>query len=158
MAEADAAMRERVRQLIPQKPPFHFIDEITSLSPDTIRSRYSLPDATAWFYQGHFPGRPITPGVILIEIMAQTTVVALGVYNFILMGENLDQLSVFAECEMEFSEMVLPATRLLVSGEKQYLRRGKLKSKCTLEREDGTLLASGILSGVAVPIQAQHDG
>ncbi|MBE7438789.1 MAG: beta-hydroxyacyl-ACP dehydratase [Spirochaetales bacterium] len=150
MAEADAAARERVRQLIPQKPPFHFIDEITSLNADSIRARYRLPGAEAWFYRGHFPERPITPGVILIEIMAQTAVVALGVYNFILMNEDLNQLSVFAECEMEFSQMVLPETVLIVSGEKEYLRRGKLKSLCNMELEDGTLVASGALSGVAI--------
>src|SRR5690349_6432296 len=64
---------------IPQKVPFRFVDEILEVQETRIVGRYQfLP--TEFFYIGHFPGNPITPGVILLESMAQVGAVALGIY------------------------------------------------------------------------------
>ena len=60
---------------IPQQEPFRFIDEILELSEDHILAAYRFRE-DADFYRGHFPGNPVTPGVILIETMAQSGVVA----------------------------------------------------------------------------------
>ena len=66
-------------ELLPQQEPFRFIDEILEVDEEHIVARYTFrPEAD--FYRGHFPGNPITPGVLLIESMAQTGVVALGIY------------------------------------------------------------------------------
>ena len=71
--------KEDILELVPQQPPFRFIDDIIELSDDGIVSSYKFkPDET--FYTGQFPGNPITPGVILLETMAQTGVVAYGIY------------------------------------------------------------------------------
>ena len=60
----------RVLDLLPQQEPFRFVDEILEMDDDHIVARYTFrPDAD--FYRGHFPGNPITPGVLLIEAMAQ---------------------------------------------------------------------------------------
>ena len=68
---------EEVLELLPQQEPFRFIDEILEVDEDHIVARYRFrPDAD--FYRGHFPGDPITPGVILLESLAQVGVVALG--------------------------------------------------------------------------------
>ena len=64
---------------MPQQDPFRFIDEILELD----RNTSSGPTGSGRMnisIRGHFPGRPITPGVILIETMAQTGVVAFGLY------------------------------------------------------------------------------
>ena len=55
---------------LPQKEPFRFLDEIVELDDEHIVARYTFREE-ADFYRGHFPGNPITPGVILIETMAQ---------------------------------------------------------------------------------------
>ena len=69
----------QVLDLLPQQEPFRFVDEILEVGDDHIVARYTFrPEAD--FYRGHFPGNPITPGVLLIEAMAQTGVVALGIY------------------------------------------------------------------------------
>jgi 3-hydroxyacyl-[acyl-carrier-protein] dehydratase len=79
MATQDiAALSQQVINLMPQKKPFLFIDRITSIDNDGIASEYFF-DPNLDFYRGHFPGHPVTPGVILIEAMAQTAVVAHGV-------------------------------------------------------------------------------
>jgi len=60
-----------VLQLIPHRPPFLFVDEIVSVAADSlIESRTFRTDEE--FYQGHYPGAPITPGVILCEAVFQT--------------------------------------------------------------------------------------
>jgi len=69
----------QVLDLLPQQEPFRFVDEILEIGDDHIVARYTFrPEAD--FYRGHFPGNPITPGVLLIEAMAQTGVVALGIH------------------------------------------------------------------------------
>src|SRR5512137_2288214 len=77
-----AANRETILQIllnIPQQHPFRFIDEILELDEEHIVGAYRFRE-DEYFYPGHFPGQPITPGVILIETMAQTGVVAFGLY------------------------------------------------------------------------------
>ena len=64
---------------IPHRPPFRFVDEIVELDDEHIVAAYRFP-ADADFYRGHFPGNPITPGVLLLEAMAQAGVVAHGIY------------------------------------------------------------------------------
>ena len=72
---------EEVLELLPQQEPFRFVDEILEVDEDHIVAQYRFrPDAD--FYRGHFPGDPITPGVILLESLAQVGVVALGIYIY----------------------------------------------------------------------------
>jgi 3-hydroxyacyl-[acyl-carrier-protein] dehydratase len=75
----DPLRGEEVLELLPQQEPFRFVDEILEVDSEHIVSRYTFRPG-ADFYRGHFPGNPITPGVLLIEAMAQTGVVALGIY------------------------------------------------------------------------------
>ena len=60
----------QVTDLIPHRPPFLFVDEIVSSTPDSLVARRTWP-AEADFYQGHYPGAPITPGVLLCEAVFQ---------------------------------------------------------------------------------------
>jgi 3-hydroxyacyl-[acyl-carrier-protein] dehydratase len=60
-----------ILQLIPHRPPFLFVDEIVSETPDTLVAKRTFrPDED--FYKGHYPGAPITPGVLLCEAVFQT--------------------------------------------------------------------------------------
>jgi 3-hydroxymyristoyl/3-hydroxydecanoyl-(acyl carrier protein) dehydratase len=78
--EADAVLRSRILEMVPQRPPFRFIEEILELDEEHIVGVYRFR-SDEYFYAGHFPGLPVTPGVILIETMAQTGVVAFGLYT-----------------------------------------------------------------------------
>ena len=61
----------QVLGLIPHRPPFLFVDEIVSETPDGLVARRTWrPDEA--FYGGHYPGAPITPGVLLCEAVFQT--------------------------------------------------------------------------------------
>ncbi len=63
-------MAPTVTDLIPHRPPFLFVDEIVSESPDGLVARRTWR-ADEDFYQGHYPGAPITPGVLLCEAVFQ---------------------------------------------------------------------------------------
>jgi 3-hydroxyacyl-[acyl-carrier-protein] dehydratase len=60
-----------ILQLIPHRPPFLFVDEIVSETPDGLVARRTWRAEEA-FYKGHYPGAPITPGVLLCESVFQT--------------------------------------------------------------------------------------
>jgi len=131
---------------IPHRPPFRFIDEILELDADHIVATYRFrPDAD--FYRGHFPGNPVTPGVLLVEAMAQAGVVAHGIY---LCGANPAMLTLFTDATVEFTGIVRPGDRVVVRGRKILLRRNLLRSAVEMTLEDGSVVCSGTLSGMGV--------
>ncbi|MEE2674890.1 MAG: beta-hydroxyacyl-ACP dehydratase [Myxococcota bacterium] len=138
---------------MPQQEPFRFIDEITEVDDEHIVASYRFRE-DADFYRGHFPGNPITPGVILIETMAQAGVVALGLYLCALerSPEELEKLvTVFTDANVEFSGTVSPGERVTSIGTKTFFRRLKLRSEVEMRLDDGTVVCSGVLSGIGVP-------
>ena len=144
---------EQVLALVPQREPFRFIDEILELDENHIVStvRFS-PELD--FYRGHFPARPITPGVILIEAMAQAGVVALGLYLLALEDADADSdkvLTLFTDMDVEFSGVVNPGDQVSVHAQKVFFRRRKLRSQVEMRLSGGSIVCSGTLSGMGVP-------
>ncbi len=139
-----------VLEKLPQQKPFRFLDEILEISETSIVGKYTYrPDE--FFYAGHFPGNPVTPGVILLETMAQTGVVALGIY--LTMKANTfhtDIMTFFAEAEVEFLAPVFPGTTVWIYGEKVFYRHNKLRSRVEMRLEDKSVAASGTVSGMGV--------
>ncbi len=139
--------------MIPQQEPFRFVDEIVSIDADRVEATYRWPEE-ADFYRGHFPGNPVTPGVLLVEAMAQAGVVALGIYLLSAEGSRADAeklVTVFTDANVEFSGLVRPGDRVHISGRKVFYRRRKLRSEVEMRLEDGRVVCSGVLSGMGVP-------
>lgn len=143
---------EQVLAAIPQQEPFRFIDEIVSIDADRIVANYRFrPDHD--FYRGHFPGNPVTPGVILIETMAQAGIVALGIYLMSLEGADLDSekmMTLFTDVSVDFGGIVKPGDRVTIEAKKVFWRRRKLRSEAELRLDDGTIVCSGTVSGMGV--------
>lgn len=149
---ATGLSREQVLAAIPQQEPFRFVDEIVEVDDEHIVSRYTFrPDAD--FYRGHFPGNPITPGVLLIEAMAQTGVVALGIY-IVGRERGIEEvrrvLTVFTDVTAEFSGVVRPGDTVTIRAKKVFFRRMKLRSEVEMRTADGTLVATATLAGMGV--------
>ena len=148
----DTLTPSEVLAAIPQQEPFRFIDEILEVDDDHIVASYRFrPEAE--FYRGHFPGKPVTPGVLMIESMGQAGVVGLGIYLLAKergRGAIADLVTVFTDAEVEFSGFVRPNERVVITGKKIFFRRLKLRSQVEMRLENGTLVCAGTLAGMGV--------
>jgi 3-hydroxyacyl-[acyl-carrier-protein] dehydratase len=152
---ADSVLRDRILEMVPQQHPFRFISEIRELDEEHIVGVHRFAE-DEYFYQGHFPGFPVTPGVILIETMAQTGVVAFGIYLQLLLKKDEkpmgDMIALFTFADsVEFNDVVHPGETVIVSAKKSYFRGKQLKAECTMTRQDGSAICSGFITGRAVP-------
>ena len=153
MASGRELSPAEVLALVPQQPPFRFIDQIHELDREHIVASYRFPE-DADFYRGHFPGNPITPGVILVETMAQAGVVAQGIYLYALEvdAEEIEKIvTVFTDCSVDFTGSVLPGDRVTTTGRVKFFRRKKLRAEVEMKLDDGTVVCTGELSGMGVP-------
>lgn len=94
--------------LLPHREPFLLIDEIVGLEPGvSAHARWTLRE-DLWFFRGHFPGNPITPGVLIVEALAQT-----GGLAAMSLEENRGKLALFAGIErVRFRRPVRPGDTL----------------------------------------------
>lgn len=61
-----------IMKLIPHRPPFLFVDKVIDIVPFQKATGLKMVTMNEWFFQGHFPNRPIMPGVLIVEALAQT--------------------------------------------------------------------------------------
>lgn len=63
--------KEQIMDIIPHRDPFLLIDEILELEPGVrvVARKFIKPDE--FWFKGHFPGQPVTPGVLMLEMLAQ---------------------------------------------------------------------------------------
>ncbi|GIS83811.1 MAG: hypothetical protein CM1200mP16_01110 [Nitrospina sp.] len=64
-------MSQDFLQFIPHRPPFLFVDKVVEETMDTIKTEKFI-DSEEAFFQGHYPERPIMPGVLIFESIFQT--------------------------------------------------------------------------------------
>ena len=139
---------EDILSKLPYSKPFLFVDEIISINENGVEGTYTF-DPTLDFYKGHFKDNPVTPGVILTEVMAQIGVVCLGIF---LLNDKYTKNTAIAltSSEIEFIKSVFPNEKVTVNSEKIYFRFGKLKCKVTMKNEQGEEVCSGIIAGMIV--------
>jgi 3-hydroxyacyl-[acyl-carrier-protein] dehydratase len=141
-----------VLELVPQQRPFRFLDRLIAIDERRAVGEYTFrPDEA--FYEGHFPGDPVTPGVILLEAMCQTGLVALGIYLLGLEAPRAEverTVTLFTDSEVEFARVVRPGATVRIDAERVFWRRRKLRSSVRLSLADGTPVATGTVSGMGV--------
>jgi 3-hydroxyacyl-[acyl-carrier-protein] dehydratase len=137
---------------LPYKSSFRFVDHIAFLNENEVRGEYTLKQ-DSFFYEDHFEGNPVTPGVIITEIMAQIGLVVLGIFLILKETDHSfnDDDSLFpllTSTDVSFYKMVLPGQKVTVISKKQYFRFGKLKCYVEMLDSDGELIAKGTFSGI----------
>ena len=145
-------MYDAILNLLPYKSSFRFVDTVLLLTTEEVRGEFTLRK-DAFFYEDHFPGNPVTPGVIITEIMAQIGLVVLGL-NLIVQGETEKNIPpgsnifpLLSSSEVSFFKMVLPGEKVTVISRKQYFRFNKLKCAVEMYNASDELVAKGIFSG-----------
>ena len=102
---------ERIQTMLPHRYPFLLVDRVVEFEPGKRVLAYKNVSANEEFFQGHFPSRPVMPGVLVIEALAQ----AGGVLTQLSRGSsNADgRLSYLVKIDnAKFSRMVVPGDRL----------------------------------------------
>jgi 3-hydroxyacyl-[acyl-carrier-protein] dehydratase len=133
--------RAQIEEILPHRDPFLLLDEIVELDPGVrVVARKRVRD-DEWYLAGHFPGRPIMPGVLIVEAMAQTGAVAVLAEE-----ENRGKLALFAGIDdVRFKRIVEPGDELELTCELERVRGpvGRGKARATV---DGELAARGVLT------------
>ena len=140
---------DELLDLLPHARPFRFVDRILEVDDQHALTEYTFR-ADEFFYAGHFPGSPVTPGVILLETMCQSAAV-LGLQLLALPGGTGPRPSiaaVFTEAHIELDSGVRPAQTVRARAEKVFWRRNKLSARVSLTLADGTPVATGSAAGM----------
>lgn len=134
--------------LLPYQQPFLFVDGLTNVSDKGCKGYYTLKE-NEYFYKGHFKDHPVTPGVILTEIMAQVGVVCLGIY---LMKDEISETNplqiALTSSQIDFFVPVYPNEKVTVVSENEVFRFNKLKCKVKMFNENEELVCRGSISGM----------
>jgi len=145
-------MKNNILNHLPYKSSFRFVDNISRLTEDEVIGDFTLKE-DAFFYEDHFAGNPITPGVIITEIMAQIGLVVLGIFLILKdaqlnIGNDNDLYPLLTSTDVSFFKMVLPGQKVTVVSKKQYFRFGKLKCYVEMLDSSGELVAKGMFAGI----------
>lgn len=100
---------EDIKKLIPHRSPFLFIDQCEIIDAGKIGESLKVFNEDEYFFEGHFPGNPIVPGVVIVEAMAQTA----GVVVSQNIDNNNDKSVLFMSIsKAKFRKPVLPSYKL----------------------------------------------
>jgi 3-hydroxyacyl-[acyl-carrier-protein] dehydratase len=135
---------QEILRLLPHRYPFLLVDRILEMSPGpvTVGSKVvGLKNVSVNepFFQGHFPGNPVMPGVLIVECMAQVA----GCLFFSKEPEPAGKLMFMTGIDKaRFRRPIFPGDQIVVTGEIVNVKLGLVKFKAEA-RVDGALCAEG---------------
>jgi 3-hydroxyacyl-[acyl-carrier-protein] dehydratase len=112
--------RDVIESILPHRDPFLFVDDVLELEQGARIVARKLVREGEWFFAGHFPGRPIMPGVIMVEALAQACAILV-----LAAPETRGKLPLFAGIDkVRFKRIVSPGDELILAAE-----AGPMRSK-----------------------------
>ncbi|OUM99260.1 MAG: 3-hydroxyacyl-[acyl-carrier-protein] dehydratase FabZ [Paenibacillaceae bacterium ZCTH02-B3] len=131
---------EQLQRIIPHRPPFLLVDRLLELEPGKRGVGLKNVTANEPFFQGHFPGYPVMPGVLVLEALAQV-----GAAVILSMEENRGKIGLFAGVdEFRWREQVKPGDTLTLEIEILRVRGPVGKGRATA-RVGERVVAEGTL-------------
>jgi 3-hydroxyacyl-[acyl-carrier-protein] dehydratase len=139
--------RDAIMAIIPHRDPFLLVDEIVELVPgERVHGRYTVRGDEA-FLAGHFPGRPIMPGVLMVEALAQA-----GCVGVLSHDDFAGRLAVFAGLEkVRFRRLVTPGDTLELVLVVDRLRESLGKGSGTVSVGDEVAVEASLVFGFIDP-------
>ena len=132
---------DEIMKIIPQRPPILMIDKVEELVPGESAIAYKNVCINEPHFQGHFPGQPIMPGVLIVESLAQTGAVAI-----LSMEENKNKNAFFGGIDkLRFKRPVKPGDVLKLEV-KIIKRKGPIGVGEAIATVDGELVTKGELT------------
>lgn len=134
---------EEIMAILPHRPPFLLLDRVTGCEPGAWAKGIKCVTMNEPFFAGHFPGKPIMPGVLILEALAQTGAVAA-----LSLPENKGKLAIFGGVKnARFKRPVTPGDMLELSCELTQ-RRGPVGYGKATARVEGKIAAQAELTFV----------
>ncbi|MFL2899642.1 MAG: 3-hydroxyacyl-ACP dehydratase FabZ [Candidatus Pelagibacterales bacterium] len=123
--------KEEIKEYIPHREPFLFIDQLTDIEKLKKATGVKTFTQNDYFFQGHFPEQPVVPGVILVEMMAQT---AAALIAYSIKEETFDKIVYLMNIDnTKFRKPVFP-------NEKIFANVNALRSKGRVWKFEGILV------------------
>jgi len=144
MAEMDI---HQVLEHLPQRFPLLMVDRVLECEPGKRIKALKNVSANEPYFPGHFPGRPVMPGVLILECMAQ----AAGILVFRTLGKRPDDKSVYYYAGIDnarFKRPVEPGDQLVIEVAILGSKRGIWKFGCTARVADNLVAEADILCTV----------
>jgi 3-hydroxyacyl-[acyl-carrier-protein] dehydratase len=129
MTDTNAAVKlplnvEEIQRLLPHRYPFLLVDRVTALDPGKTITAIKNVTINEPFFQGHFPGHPVMPGVLIVEAMAQTAGLLTQITSQ-LEGQSGSPLFYLVKVDnARFSAIVAPGDQLVMEVSLKRLIRG----------------------------------
>lgn len=140
---------QKILSYLPHRYPFLLVDRVVEVEPGKAIKAYKCVSFNEPFFQGHFPGLPIMPGVLIIEALAQAG--GLFVISGMEKGTMEKNICLFTAIEgVRFRRKVVPGDRLDMRCELIRHRMNLFKIKATAE-VDGMLAAEAELTAAITP-------
>jgi len=136
---------QKIMQLLPHRFPFLLVDRVTEVIPGKELTGYKNISINEPFFQGHFPIKPIFPGVLIIEALAQATgLLAFATENINTTEDSTSLFYLVGVDSARFKQPAVPGDQLILHAEIDKVKRGVWKFEAQAS-VDGKVIASADL-------------